>query len=255
MVELENRQNYINRDIAYLKNVKIVEYDMKSAHLSIIKEHKLLPQNKIDQLDAMTKLDRNMEIGRLQIENANLKDKLGKYLLFYIKKFRDVNNIDTMNILSIKKDAVFVFNSTVTTTQFGEFIKFVPKNKYTSYIFINKKEFYYNSLTDDIAIKGLNDTLIEKSDGFVKDIKNILRKSEELTQEEFFEFLKQYRSNYLNRLLPVESYKSLDDGIYKLKGKSKFTFDAMEDSTEAKEKLDITDNYIKYIYQLIKVVL
>ena len=73
MEKLE-RQNFLNKDIVYLKNVSITEWDMHSAVLSIMKQHKLIPENIAEELSKLPKLDRNIRIGKLQIGNDKLKD-------------------------------------------------------------------------------------------------------------------------------------------------------------------------------------
>ena len=47
---------YLNKNLSYIKNVSIVEYDIKSAGFSVIKEKKLLPEKVITKLEGMKKL-------------------------------------------------------------------------------------------------------------------------------------------------------------------------------------------------------
>ena len=54
--QLYVRSGYLNRDIDYLLNTDIREYDLKSAGLSLIKQFKLLPQNDIAYLDKIPPL-------------------------------------------------------------------------------------------------------------------------------------------------------------------------------------------------------
>ena len=57
---------YLNKNLSYIKNVSIVEYDIKSAGFSVIKEKKLLPEKVITKLEGMKKEDRNIAIGKYQ---------------------------------------------------------------------------------------------------------------------------------------------------------------------------------------------
>lgn len=253
MEKLE-RQNFLNKDILYLKNVSITEWDMHSAVLSIMKQHKLIPENIAEELSKLPKLDRNIRIGKLQIGNDKLKDEINKLLKEYIRTFAKINKIDLGNILSIKKDALFIVNQYPTQTKFGE-IEFVAKHTYTSYIYLNKKEFYYNSLLNEIDVKGINDELIEKCHGIISDIKSLLNKSESLPIEDFFKVIQKYRSDYLNRKLPIESYRSLATGLFKTNSRREFEFDQLDDNDENKKILNISDNYIGYILPLIQQIL
>ena len=253
MEQLE-RQNFLNKDILYIKGVSITEWDMHSAVLSIMKQHKLIPENIAEELSTLPKAERNIRIGKLQIGNEQLKSDINKLLKEYIRTFVKTNGIELSNILSIKKDALFVINQFPKVTKFGE-IEFIPKHSYTSYAYLNKKEFYYNSLTNELDIKGINNESVEKCSGFLADIKLILNKSESLPIEDFFKFLKQYRSDYLNFKLPIESYRSFSTGRFKMAGKKEFEFDQLDDTFDNKKMLNISENYIGYILPLIQQIL
>ena len=73
--------------------------------------------------------------------------------------------------------------------------------------------------------------------------------------EDFFKVIQKYRSDYLNRKLPIESYRSLATGLFKTNGRREFEFDQLDDNDENKKILNITDNYIGYILPLIQQIL
>ena len=92
---LYERTLYLNKEIDYLFNCEIREYDLKSAGLNLIKYFKLLPQDKIDYLDKMDKEARNKEIGMLQKQkefDKQLKDAFTEAR----RMFFDANNINLL---------------------------------------------------------------------------------------------------------------------------------------------------------------
>ena len=69
-----------NPKIKFINNAEIIEYDMKNAGFSLIKKYKLLPENKIDELEKLGnrvnpidkkffKRKRDEEIGKLHRDN------------------------------------------------------------------------------------------------------------------------------------------------------------------------------------------
>ena len=71
MINVLLKSNWTNKEIKYLKNVSIVEYDLQSGGLNIIKQFKLLPQEKINQLESFDKEKRNIAVGKLQIKDKD----------------------------------------------------------------------------------------------------------------------------------------------------------------------------------------
>lgn len=154
-MNLYERDTWLNPDLEYLFGSKIIEYDMKSAGLSLSKEYKLLPDNILADLSTIQdKKERNIRIGLIQRNDAEYRKKLAESFKDARRRFFEANKLDKDSILSIKKDAFFLIDTICKTTEIGE-LKFVPKNTYTSYTHIGKLEFYYNTREWDVDIKGL----------------------------------------------------------------------------------------------------
>ena len=97
---VSEKSNWINKNIKYLKNVSITEYDIHDGGLSIISEYQLLPKNKIEKLKTYEKQQKNIVIGKLQAKNPDL----AKNMVEGFGKARDLfvtqNNIPIDNILT-----------------------------------------------------------------------------------------------------------------------------------------------------------
>lgn len=250
MENLFEKTNYLNKEIKYLKNVKIQEFDIRSAALSAIKTGKLLSEDRIKKLESLPKLKRNIQIGLEIKRNPELGEKISKLLETARKCFIEANKIPEASILSIKKDAIFIINCKIEKTKFMSF-EFVLKNQYTSYAYINKKEFYFNSEKMQLDVKGISEVSKEQGKDFIlKDIGKILKCGEKLTQVQLFNYLKRYRSEYLNRKVNKETYREIDSEYFRYKE------NLLDDiSDEMVKEIDISQNYINYVIPLISLML
>lgn len=240
--------NYRNNNYNYLKNVSITEYDMKSGGLNILREKGFISDDEAEKLELLDKSKKNIAIGKLEISNKELRISLNNGFKEYVTQFITDNKIPIESILTIKKDAVFLINQNPTKLKFGRFIEFRPKNIYTSYCCLNNKEFYYNGALNILDVKGFGLDIAEKSaNGVLKDIKSFMRMNEKFDYMIVFNALKEYRSNYLNLKLPVESYRDLDTGTFKYKGHNLEII-----SEKYLNDIDINDTFIKYINEFIK---
>ena len=141
MSELYMKDNYLNKNIEILFNKKIVEYDLKSANTSLCREYKLLPEDKIKEIEDKPKSERVKIIGKLMRKDKKFNQGLRDAFIDIRRRFFKENNIQDGDILAIKKDAIFCFDN-VEYTNFGH-CTFSEKNTYTSYMYVNRFEFYY----------------------------------------------------------------------------------------------------------------
>ena len=250
-LNIASQTNYTNRDYVYLKNVSITEWDIQSAGLSVLKFRKLLPKEELKKLSSMEKHARTVYEGNLQRENPKLAEAIINTLSQVRQAFVMANQIPAEKILSIKKDAIFLINFTPEITKIKDQFVFRKKGVYTSFLQLDKKEFYYNSSTDILDIKGINKDGVEyQREYLLKEFSKILKSSEKVDTTTLYSLLKQFRSNYIQRKLPVEYYRELDSGQYRL---GRYTIKNISD--EEKEYIDITQNYMSYILPLIQAIL
>lgn len=243
--ELVEKSNYLNKDIVYLKNIDIREYDVASAGFTVIKFKKLLPEETIQSLEKLSKMERNIRIGKLSLRHPIINEEIIKTLEKVRKAFVMVNHLYPEDILSIKKDALFLIKKNPRVLKIKDF-EFRSKENYTSYCYLNRKEFYYSSYHDKLDIKGLSSDVKEAQEKyFLNDIKRFLKLGEKLSKSQMFDLLKQYRRKYLSRKLPKETYLSLDSGTFRI-GNYGLKSIAEGDLVH----VDITQNYLNYLLPL-----
>jgi hypothetical protein len=242
---VSERSNYLNKEIVYLKNTSVSEYDIKSAGFTVIKSKKLLPPEEIQELEKLEKYERNVRIGKRILQFPKISEEINNTLADVRRQFVILNNIEEDAVLSVKKDAMFIIKVVPTVLKIGDF-EFRQKRTYTSYCYLNQKEFYYAAYGDELEIKGLSeDPKKLQQDFLLRDIKKIMSMAEKLTSDQLFVFLKQYRSKYLSRSLSPETYRDLDSGLFEMEG-----YQLDHASQEMLADVDISQNYIKYMIPL-----
>jgi hypothetical protein len=154
----------------------------------------------------MDKRDREISVGMLIKKNREFSTTLEKAFTDIIEEFIAVNMLDSEDdIISIKKDALFIKNKNIKCNEFGNGdVKFIKKNSYTGCLLIPNYEFYYSK--DVIDVKGLSDEVLHlHEDGTLAFISTMMQESN--NWNELNKFMKEYSSAYKNRQLPFNAYR------------------------------------------------
>jgi len=172
-------------------------------------------------------------------------------LLTALNQFLTINSISNIDILTVKRDSVFVLKK-VNCLQVKGDITFKLANKYSGFFgFDNYIEMYYSfdlsGHIDKLIVKGLSNNKINSHDcGILNLVKYLLEemqsKGSTTSLISVFDIIKK---SYLNSSYPIEYYRELNRKSYfRLKDmmleKSFLIKDLSEDN---KDKLDITYNY------------
>ena len=251
-MKLVEKTNYLNKGIQYLKSVDISEWDMHAAGFSVLKFRKLLPEDVLNEWEKLDKHMRTVKEGMLQKSRPDIAEAILTTLGQARQAFVYANNIKEDQILAIKKDALFLINANIKTSSFEDTFVFRKKNSYTSYMYLNNKEFYYDSSSDNLDVKGISEiSRIKCRDGILNDIKSFMKSSEKVNPNMLFNKLKIYRKKYLNRELPIDCYREIDnDGMFRLGN-----YTLMNASEDILPSLDISQNYISYILPIFGIML
>lgn len=248
--ELYRKHNYLNEEIVFLRNVPVREYDLSEGGFSLIKYFNLLSKSEIEKLDLLTKNERLIQIGKMQIKNTSLSKNLMLAFVEARKMFFEANDLDDDDILSIKKDAIFVINKSCKETDF-DILSFKLKNFYSSFLIISNIEFYYNSIKDKLDIKKLGEITHPLFDVIKTAIKLAENNKNEKT---LFTYLQNFIKQYLNKSLQIEFYKELRfDGMFKYKyelANQSICLDSIDLSLI--NDIDISYNYLKFIIPLVQ---
>lgn len=239
--KLTDRSLWTNPLVRYLKNRHITEYDMKSGGLSVIRENGLLPKDKIDELERMTKENRDIAIGNLQSDVPGLAKGLVDGFAKERERFVTVNGIPNENILSIKKDALFIIDFSVKVQQTTPNVLFRIKNRYTSFTAFNQKELFFSP--DHLDAKGFTNMFRDlQKDFLLAEYYRIMKRSETLEYSDVFDILRKYRSDYVGRRLPIGFYRNADTGVYDFDG---FSLNDADDTM--KKDVMIDHNYMECV--------
>lgn len=252
MVEhsLWKNDNFLNRNIMFLFNKEITEYDMKEAGFSLIQEFKLLPESKIAYLKKFGKDERKIKIGDMQRENEQLRNGMKDAFAQARKDFMEFNKLEPNDIITVKKDAI-ITSKICKHTEIGKYINFRPKHSYTSYIQLGKRlEVYYSPY--DFAVKGIgDDKLVYHEDYMIHFLKLFFKKMESEDRTTVIGFTRRFIDKYKRRELEVGYYRQFDakSEFHVLGSDDKY----MEFWEEDKDELDISYNFLNVLIKLIKI--
>lgn len=243
VMQLAAKTNYLNKDITYLRNIQITEYDIHAAGFTAISSKKLLPEEELKRISELPKDQRNIAIGLHIRKNPELEQAIQKGLMKARQAFALVNRLESRNILSIKKDAIFVIKQNPQILKIKDF-EFVKKGAYTSYALLNGKEFYYGK--EGLTIKGIGDEeYLRGKNGFIKELELLFKTAETNTAENIFKILKMFHQKYLGRRFRPDVYRQLETGLFKIN-----QYEMAQISPEDVDLIEIENNFIKYFLPL-----
>lgn len=227
---------------------------MKSANISICEEYGLLSQSKIDKIKAMPKARRERAIGMLELKDRifmkNLESKFDEVVAEFIKQ----NELELdWDILSIRKDAIFVINRTIKKERIGKHIVFRPKGKYSHHMYINPYDIYINS--DTIDIKGINDEkIILHENGILSLIRMICKcQGEPNPKKSLNDLFSDFVSSYKKRELDYDFYREFNpSSMYRVNLFGNDVLMENIDSDDLLSKTCIDYNYEKIILPMIR---
>lgn len=244
--------NYTNEFIDHLYNVEIIEYDMRDAGLSLSKKYKLLPETTIKYLENLSKNERKVVMGIMQRNDKEFRKAHNEAFKLGRKLFFEENELDSSNVLSIKKDAIFALKR-CENVEFNELV-FVPKNVYTSYYRFDRYEYYYYS--NGLDVKGIaDDKLMLHREFMISALHEFMYLMEKAKTDKVIRFLKEFIYYYKTKQLSVEFYRELNrDSMYRLDYRLNNQSFAI-DHVDSKEDILINYNFNTYLTPLIDIVL
>lgn len=247
------QENYLDKTINLLIG-DIIEYDMKSAGFNIIKSKGLLPDEVISRLEALPKKERHETIGKLHYKYKGLSQGLKEGFKEFRTLFYESNQLEDDDILSIKKDAIFTkkycYNLKFKNVTFEE------KNVYQAYVYLEqiRIELYWNSLTGDIDVKGINDEVVTlHQDYMMKIISTYIRLLSSYDIEGARKYIMKCVDDYKFRRLPMGYYREFNpESQFKAIINNKIV---PMDRYNVVDNCDISFNYINVLMPLVNLIL
>ena len=246
--------NYLT-DRGYEFNSSIIEYDIKHWNIILMKYYNLYPDiKKLDRLDAMEKGKREKEVGLMQRADPELAKKLERAFNDIVTEFMQVNNLSKEDdVISIKKDAVFVVNKPVLKTEFGP-VNFIPKNHYHAFIAIERLEFYIAK--DHIDVKGIGDNLYLHNNGMLAVIDSLVNVIENEDTAALNAFLISLCEMYKTKNLDITCYREFNSkSMYKCNMEDKEMYLENIGYDYLDKYCDISYNYVNVILPLVRLFL
>lgn len=192
------KSTWLNPNIEYLFDESIIEYDIQDAGFSLIKQYRLLSDEKIKELTMMGKgRERHIAVGILQKDDKDFSKRLMDKFAEIRNIFITLNNLSDDDIISVKKDAIFTTKK-CSKVNF-ENIHFIEKNSYSSYIRlpgINNLEIYYSD--KGIDIKGMSDKAVNRHRlymmEFIRNIISMIENKNPQAKRYILDFIMKYKS-------------------------------------------------------------
>jgi len=246
-----------NKEIKLEHSCSIIEYDIKSANVSVSREYNLLNDDLLDKISKMEKTHRVIAMGKIMRKNKEFSKELEKSFNDVIERFISQNELDIKkDIISIKRDAVFVLNKPIKKSTIGDYIKFEEKNMYHAYLYLKPYELYFKR-NGDIDIKGLNDDNKEKHKSGILNLLNEYidcLESSRGNKRKINVFMKDVIESYKNKELPIEVYREFNEtSMFKTMMYNNVVYlDYIDENMLMSDDVDIIFNYVNVILPLFR---
>jgi hypothetical protein len=155
------------------------------------------------RLLAMPKLDANIEIGLMQKNDPTLAPKLNSMVLKWMNDFVEINNIKSSNFVETTRDSILIIGKIPTKLIFenGD-VEFKNKEgEYTSLYRLSGKLILFDSMRNEIRIKGVSEKYVNESPFVTKFFKPLLATMESSSSVGMIKCMKslqQYREKYID---------------------------------------------------------
>lgn len=213
------KDNYTNQNINYIKNNLVTEYDISSAGLSILTDLNYFSDNDYNDLMSMDKLERNIIIGKELKKNNDMNTALMNGFAQVRAVFFEQNNIQDHDVLSIKKDAIFLINKDININgNISKHVTFNKKNTYNAYINIGRKEHYLDIEHNKLIVKKYPELVKERhKDYLFKLLKDVLFLDTQNNKDEIYKQLAMFKYKFVIYNLEKEYYRSIKTGNYEVR--------------------------------------
>ena len=244
--------------LPYIKGY-IREYDMSKANISILYYKHLISKEQYDYLYTAPRMERQVTVGLMQKNDPELSKSLLSGFAEARQLFYDANGITQDDIVSVRKDAIFVLNKVPKDTDFG-CLHFTCRNTYNVFCkLLDKIEAYYAVSSDDefLDIKGIGDETLKLHEGYMSDILATIFSCSMVSAKDAIDIIQNISSLYLNWQINPNNYRefnnrSLFRTFYRLQGGRAYLQQLPEDIERYKKFIDTSYNYclLQHLYSI-----
>lgn len=235
---------------------RIVEYDIKSANISTLRELNIISDDQYTRLSKLPKNDREIEIGLMIRQDESIYQNIQKGIKSAKLALGKANNINPFSIVRIANDAVYInSNIDLQYTRFGNYIEFKQKSIYNIMLVLDKLIIFLSFLPNgsfDIDVKGISqEKLILHENYMLSLICSTIVLKERTGTLSAINYLSNICEDYLHYNLPVQYYREFNsDSLYRINysiptisESISFYPSVMEVSENDKHCIDINYNY------------
>lgn len=240
----------------FLCSSEIIEWDIKSGNTSIMEKYQLVSQKTINRLNEKSKDVRTRSVGLMMRKDKEFSKALEKGFNDTVNEFITENGLDPgYDILSIKRDAVYVANRDIRMATFGPAV-FIPKNIYHAFLYMKPFEFYFTE--NGIDVKGMSDEGVAlHKDGILSIFQDIVELSEYGSPKDLTEYLVDLMNSYKKKELSLDVYRVFSNsdklnGRFPLMMRGDMIWMDQIDESDL-DRLYIDDNYKNILLSLINI--
>lgn len=241
------KDGYNSPIINYIISTYIREYDIEKANINILLKYGAITQEQYNKFLSMDSYSRKVAVGYLLRDNQEANKILRDGFVESRRLFFEANNIQDHEVLSIKKDAIFLINRIPSVLDFGQ-VRFIEKNIYTSFYKISNLEFYYYldyiHNIEKLDIKGISDENLKLHENYMLDfLKYIFEIAQTSHISEVITIITNFYKQYINMELDIGYYRELNSmSKYNISTKTFSSFYADMLPDKDKKYLDISCN-------------
>jgi|GEM_PF-824491 len=253
-IDIAKSVNYLSP--SRLISGRIVEYDIKAANISCLRQTGFITEEDYQYLLRLPKKQREIEIGLRIKQDPKVYTNIQKGIKWAKEQLVTVNNIQEDQIVRIANDAVYI-NTLVDLPiiKFGDYIQFVPKSVSNIYLNLNKTIVLLNFHQDgniSVDVKGIADNQIPLHENYIINaIVTCIVYIERSGIQEAVAYLSDLCQHYVRYDLPIGYYREFNAfSCYRIKNifgpYNPFngdTFGADNLNEADKYSLDINYNY------------
>ena len=250
--ELKNiisKQNYLTPS-RYISG-RIVEYDIKSANISVLRNSGIITQDDYEYLASLPKILREKEIGLREKADQSIYTSIQKGINEAKYNLVTFNKINPEQIVRIANDAVYI-NSIINLDylKFGDYIEFKPKSEYNVYCCLNKVIIFCrfdHGGNIHIDVKGIGDNASLHQNYMIYTIMSTITLLERAGIIDALDYLSEICEAYVKRELPVGYYREFNsDSLYKTLYSTigMYPYGLTDVREDQKYDIDINYNYV-----------
>lgn len=228
---------------------RIIEYDMKAANISVLKNSNLLTDDQYTFLANLPKAIREKEVGLMERKDPSIYTSIAAGIKEAKLEFAGFNKLIPEQILRVANDAVYINSVTdLKFTKFGDYIEFRPKNEYNVFCKLGTVVVLCRFDPDGnihIDIKGIGKNDVYHKDFMIYTIMSTITLIERAGVKDAIDYLYEICEAYLRLDLPVGYYREFNsDSLFRFK----YNIGGMNTCATAvyetsKPDLDINYNY------------